>query len=107
MRASKRGVVKAFAAPWSMRPPRKDSGEVATTQTRLAAAYATKASRIARVIPWRAPIVPDTSMSALNGIMYHVTAVAAVGTDVPSPDASSGSIALTIAPPNGPRKPPR
>ena len=79
---------------------------MATTQIALATAYVMKATRMARASPNRAPTVPDTSMSVLNGIMYHVTAVAAVPTDVPRPAASSGSIALTMAPPNGPMNPP-
>ena len=45
-------------------------------------------------------------MRPANGTMYQVRADEAVGMLVSKPDASSGSIVLTIAPPNGPRKPP-
>jgi hypothetical protein len=62
--------------------------------------------RTMRLAPSRSAIVPETSWSTAKGIMYAVIAAPTSVSDVSSPSATFGMIAVSIAPPKGPRNPP-
>jgi hypothetical protein len=98
--------VNAFAAPISARAVMKVTISGAKAQRSDAQPYARYPRRTTRAPPTRSATVPDTSWSAAKGTMYAVMAVATRSTVVSRPRATSGISATSIAPPNGPRKPP-
>ena len=78
----------------------------ASAQASAARPKATYPPRTTRRGPRRSATVPETSWSTANGTMYAVIAAATCATEASSPSATLGMSATSIAPPNGPRKPP-
>ena len=100
------GERNAFAAPIAARAPRKSQMFGASAHRIAASPKATYPPRTTRRGPRRSATVPETSWRRANGTMYAVMAAATCTTEASRPSATLGMSATSIAPPNGPRKPP-
>jgi hypothetical protein len=100
------GERKAFAAPITARAARKLQISGASAHPSAAAPKPTYPARTTRRGPSRSATVPEKSCRRANGTMYAVMAAATWVIEASSPSATFGMMAMSIAPPNGPRKPP-
>ena len=100
------GERKAFEAPIAARAARNHQMSGANAQPTAATPKPMYPPRTTRRGPRRSASVPETSWRSAKGTMYAVIAAATWPIDASRPSATLGMSATSIAPPNGPRKPP-